>query len=83
MTSIQLKLDDDEADKLAQIAAREGTTPEDLARRAVRASLASEAEIQEMIRRGFAQIEAGDSLTLEEFEAEMDRFMETLETDGA
>jgi len=83
MTSIALKLEDDEAKKLAEIAAREGTTPEDLVRRAVRASLATDAERAEMIRRGFAQIEAGDCLTLEEFEEEMDRFMESLEADHA
>ncbi len=80
MSTIDLTLAPEEAAKLAEVAAREGVSPEALAAAAVRARLASEAEIEAMILAGFKEIDDGASRSLEDFEAEMDAFMAALDS---
>jgi predicted transcriptional regulator len=75
MSSFTIDLPQDEADRLAELAKREGATPEAFARDAVRARLGEEAGWEAEVRAGLAELEVGGGMTLEDFEREMDDFM--------
>jgi predicted transcriptional regulator len=78
MSSLTITLPQDEAQRLAELAKREGATPEAVAEAAVRARLDEDACWEVEVKAGIADLDAGHSLTLENFEREMDEFMSAL-----
>jgi len=83
MSTLTITLPHEEAERLAELAKREGATPEALAAAAVRARLNEDALWEAEINAGIADLETGRSLSLEDFEKEMDEFMSTLRTTRA
>ncbi|HRP10647.1 MAG TPA: hypothetical protein PLK37_06410 [Terricaulis sp.] len=75
MSTISLSLPDADAKRLAELAAREGRTPEQVAAAAVQARLDVEAAERREIEAGLAELDAGQTMTLEAYELEMDAFM--------
>ena len=82
MSSLTIDLPQEEADRLADLAKREGATPEALARDAVRARLSEEEAWDAEVRAGIAELESGAGMTLADFECEMDDFMHGLRARG-
>jgi predicted transcriptional regulator len=78
MSVISLKLPEADAARLAELAAREGRTPESIAAAAVRARLDADAAARAEIEAGLAELDAGAGMTLEAYEREMDAFMAEL-----
>lgn len=79
MSVISVNLPKADAERLAELAAREGETPESIAAAAVRARLDADANDRAEIQAGLAEIEAGAGMTLEGYEREMDAFMAELQ----
>jgi predicted transcriptional regulator len=79
MSVISVKLPKADADRLAELAAREGQTPEDFAAAAVRDRLEADAAARREIEAGLAELDVGGGMTLEEYEREMDAFMAELQ----
>ena len=78
MTTLTITLPNDEAERLADLAKREGATPEAVAEAAVRARLDDDAAWEAQVKAGLADLEAGRTLTIDDFEREMDEFMSGL-----
>lgn len=79
MSVISVKLPEGDADRLAELAAREGQTPEAVAAAAVQARLDADASDRAEIEAGLAQLDAGEGMTIEVYEREMDAFMAELQ----
>ncbi len=79
MSVISVKLPEADAERLAEFAAREGETPEAVAAAAVQARLDADARDRAEIETGLAQLDAGDGMTLEVYEREMDAFIAELQ----
>lgn len=79
MAVISVKLPEADAERLAELAAREGETPEAVAAAAVQARLDADARDRAEIEAGLAQLDAGEGMTLEVYEREMDAFMAELQ----
>ena len=79
MAVISVKLPEADAERLAELAAREGETPEAVAAAAVQARLDADARDRAEIETGLAQLDAGEGMTLEVYEREMDAFMAELQ----
>jgi predicted transcriptional regulator len=77
MTTVSIDLEREEVERLAELAKREGKTPEALAADAVRSHL-DDAAWRAEVEAGMAEIDAGHSETFEDFEREMDAFMNQL-----
>ena len=75
MSVISVKLPEGDAERLAELAAREGETPEAIAAAAVQARLDADARDRAEIEAGLAQLDAGEGMTLDAYEREMDAFM--------
>jgi predicted transcriptional regulator len=82
MSSVTIDLPKDDAERLAELARREGATPEEIARDAVRAKLDEESAWDAEVRAGIAEMDAGQGMTLADFEREMDDFMAGLRARG-
>lgn len=78
MSTVTITLPQAEAERLAELAKREGATPEAVVEAAVRARLDDDAQWEAEVQAGLADLDAGRSLTLEDFEREMDEFMNGL-----
>jgi predicted transcriptional regulator len=78
MLVVSLNLAEDDAKRLAELAAREGKTPEAVAAAAVRARLDADAASRKAIEVGLAELDAGAGMTLDAYEREMDGFMADL-----
>ena len=76
--TLQLTLLKADSERLAALAKREGVTPEALAAAAVRARLDEEAKSAAQVEAGLAELDAGQGMTIEDFEREMDGFMGSL-----
>ncbi|MEJ0059038.1 MAG: hypothetical protein WDM79_05440 [Terricaulis sp.] len=83
MSDLTLTLASDDAQRLAELAAREGVTPEQLAEQAVRARLDEDAAWRAEVEAGLAELDAGKSMSFEDFEREMDTFMTELRAKSA
>ncbi len=79
MSVISVKLPEGDAERLAEFAAREGETPEAVAAAAVQARLDADARDRAEIETGLAQLDAGEGMTLEVYEREMDAFIAELQ----
>ena len=79
MAVISVKLPEADAERLAELAAREGETPEAVAAAAVQARLDADARDRAEIEAGLAQLDAGEGMTLEVYEREMDAFIAELQ----
>ena len=79
MAVISVKLPEADAERLAELAAREGETPEAVAAAAVQARLDADARDRAEIETGLAQLDAGEGMTLEVYEREMDAFIAELQ----
>lgn len=77
MTTLSIDLQRDDAERLADLAKREGVTPEALALDAVRARIEDSAWRAE-VEAGIAELDAGQGLSMDDFEREMDAFMRQL-----
>lgn len=82
MSSLTIDLPKDDAERLAELARRQGATPEAIAREAVRAKLDEESSWDTEVRAGIAEIDCGQSMTLADFEREMDEFVASLPARG-
>jgi predicted transcriptional regulator len=80
MSVVSVTLPDDDADRLAELARREGATPEEVATAAVKARLDADAAARREIEAGVAELDAGRGLSLQDYEREMDAFMADLQT---
>ena len=78
MTTLSINLPSDEAERLAELAQREGKTPEAVALDAVRARIDGDAAWIADVEAGLAELESGAGVTMEDFEREMDAFMHQL-----
>ena len=78
MSTVTINLPQADAERLAELAKREGATPEALAEAAVRARLDDDALWEGEVLAGLADLDAGRSLALDDFEREMDEFMSGL-----
>jgi predicted transcriptional regulator len=79
MSVVSVTLPDDDADRLAELARREGATPEQVGAAAVKARLDADAAARREIEAGLAELDAGQVLTLEDYEREMDAFVANLQ----
>ena len=79
MSVVSVTLPEDDADRLAELARREGATPEEVAAAAVKARWDAVAAARREIEAGLAELDAGESVTLEDYEREMDVFMAELQ----
>jgi predicted transcriptional regulator len=79
MSVISVKLPEADAQRLAELAARVGETPEAIAAAAVRERLDADAAARGEIEAGLAELDAGAGMTLDDYEREMDAFMAELE----
>jgi predicted transcriptional regulator len=75
MTTLSVTLSAAEADRLAELAKREGATPEQFATAAVQARLQDDAAWQAEILAGLAELDRGEGVPMEQFEQEMDAYM--------
>jgi predicted transcriptional regulator len=80
MSVVSVTLPDDDADRLAELARREGASPEEVATAAVKARLDADAAARREIEAGVAELDAGRGLSLQDYEREMDAFMADLQT---
>lgn len=78
MRTLSVELPETDADRLADLAAREGVTPEQAAAAAVRARLEQDLAARQDVEAGLAELDAGKAMTLEAYEREMDAFMASL-----
>lgn len=78
MTTISFSLPDADAKRLAELAAREGLTPEEAVAAAVQARLDVEAREHREIEAGLAELDAGKGVSLAAYEREMDAFMASI-----
>lgn len=78
MSTLSLTLPKADAERLAEIAAREGVSLEAAAAAAVKAQLDADAHGIEEIEAGLAELDAGRGMSLEAYEREMDMFMAQL-----
>lgn len=81
MSEISVKLAEADAKRLADLAARQGETPEAVAAAAVRERLDADAAARREVEAGIAELDAGAGMTLEAYEREMDAFMADLQTE--
>jgi len=79
MSVISVKLPERDVERLAELAAREGETPEAIAAAAVQARLDADARDRAEIEAGLSQLDAGEGMTLDAYEREMDVFMAELQ----
>jgi predicted transcriptional regulator len=79
MSVVHLNLTDQDAERLAELARREGGTPEGVAAAAVKARLEADAASRREIELGLAELDAGEGLSLEDYEREMDAYMAGLQ----
>ena len=70
-----ITLNPDEAQRLAALAAHEGETPESMAARALRERLDHDAGWEADVRAAIAEIESGDYLTEDGFNAKLDTLL--------
>lgn len=78
MSVVSVTLPEQDAKRLAELARREGATPEEVAASAVKARLDADAAARREIEAGLAELDAGQALSLEDYEREMDAFMADL-----
>lgn len=78
MSTLSVTLIEGDAERLAELAAREGVTPEQAAAAAVRARLDEDAAWRGEVAAGLAELDAGLGMTLADFEREMDAFVAQL-----
>jgi predicted transcriptional regulator len=78
MSILSVTLAEAESERLKELAAREGATPEEIALAALRARLDQDAADTGQIMQGLAELDAGQGMTNEDFEREMDAFMAQL-----
>jgi len=78
MSTLTLTLPKADAERLAQLAARTGMTLEQAAADAVKAQLDADAAARREIEAGLAELDAGAGVSLEDYEREMDAFMNEL-----
>lgn len=78
MTTLSVTLSTADADRLAELAKREGATPEQFATAAVQARLQDDAAWQAEIVAGLAELDRGEGVSMEQFEQEMDAYMADL-----
>ena len=71
MSTLSFDLTDADKDRLAAIAAREGMTLEEAAAAALKAQLDADAAARAEIEAGLAELDAGDGMSLDDFEREM------------
>jgi predicted transcriptional regulator len=81
MSVISVKLLEADVKRLAELAAREGETPEAIAAAAVRERLDADAAAQGEVEAGLAELDSGAGMTLEAYEREMDAFMSDLQAE--
>jgi predicted transcriptional regulator len=79
MSVVHLNLADRDAERLADLARREGATPEEVAAAAVKARLEADEASRRAIEAGLAELDAGEGLSLEDYEREMDAYMTKLQ----
>jgi predicted transcriptional regulator len=79
MSVISVKLPEADAKRLAELAAREGETPEAIAAAAVRERLDADSASRGEIEAGLAELDSGAGMTLDAYEREMDAFMADLQ----
>mgnify|MGYP000988194770 CR=1 FL=1 len=79
MSVVSVTLPDEDAHRLAELARREGATPEEVAAAAVRARLDADAAARHEIEAGLADLDAGNAISLDDYEREMDAFMADLQ----
>lgn len=75
MSTLTVILAPAEAERLAELAKREGAAPEEIAAAAVRARLDEDAAWRGEIAAGLQELDAGAGMTLDDFEREMDVFV--------
>jgi predicted transcriptional regulator len=78
MSVVSVTLPEQDVERLAELARREGATPEAVAASAVKARLDADAAARREIEAGLAELDAGRALSLEDYEREMDAFMADL-----
>ena len=78
MSILSVTLAEAESERLNELAAREGATPEQIALAALRARLDQDAADTSQIVQGLAELDSGQGMTNEDFEREMDAFMAQL-----
>lgn len=78
MSVVFVTLPEQDAERLAELARRVGATPEEVAASAVKARLDADAAARRDIEGGLAELDAGQGLSLEDYEREMDAFMADL-----
>lgn len=83
MSVVSVTLPEQDAKRLAELAHREGATPEAVAAAAVKARLDADAEARREIEAGLAELDSAKMLSLEDYEREMDTFMAGLQTKRA
>ena len=83
MSKLVLTLPEAVAKRLAGLAAREGQTPEHVAVAAVQAMLDDQAAARREIEAGLAELDSGQSMSLENYEREMDAFMASIQAGRA
>jgi predicted transcriptional regulator len=79
MSVVSVTLPEQDAKRLAELARREGATPEEVAA-AVKARLDTDAATRQAIEAGLAELDSGQALSLEDYEREMDVFVAGLQT---
>lgn len=78
MSSLSLTLPESDAARLAEVAAREGISLEQAAAAAVKSHLDGEEVARREIEAGLVELDAGQGMTLDAYEREMDAFMARL-----
>ncbi len=78
MSTLSLTLPKTDADRLAAVAAREGVSVEQATIAAVKAHLDADAADRAEIVAGLAELDAGQGMSLDQYEREMDAFIATL-----
>jgi predicted transcriptional regulator len=78
MSTLTLTLPKTDAERLVKLAERDGVTVEEAAARAVRAQLDADAAARQEIEAGLAELDAGKGVSLEDYEREMDVFVNEL-----
>jgi predicted transcriptional regulator len=78
MSTLTLNLADADKKRLAEIAAQRGVSVEEAAASAVKAQIEADAAARKEVEAGLLELDAGDGLSLEDFEREMDGFMRDL-----
>jgi predicted transcriptional regulator len=78
MSTLTLNLPKVDADRLTEIAARQGISMADAAAAAVTAQLDADAAARAEIEAGLGELDAGQGLSLDAYERELDAFLKQL-----